>query len=189
MIQARLNGVKYDNSHVSLKEAKRAYEEAINDIQHLNKGKVSEILITVQMGLKYAEALSAHFHIVEAERLVKELKLKCCHVLGPEHHYTKRAVDLLVHYKKRHINLLHKDDKNCFFIALNCESGGWRDSTFKHVDTTTQTVTIQTGQYSGERYLVTGPIADLAQVQCEQELYVASDMCFLIVAALLFVMV
>ena len=88
-----------------------------------------------------------------------------------------------------HINLLHKDDKNCFFIALNCESGGWRDSTFKHVDTTTQTVTIQTGQYSGERYLVTGPIADLAQVQCEQELYVASDMCFLIVAALLFVMV
>jgi hypothetical protein len=180
-IQARLNGVKYDNSHVSLKEAKQAYDDAIKlsyDIQHLNKGKVSEILVTVKMGLDYVDALDAHFHMVEAERLVKELKLKCCRVLGPEHNYTIRAVNLLVNCKKRYVNLLHKDEENGFFIALNYESGGERDCTFKHVDMNTQAVTIQTGQYSGERCLVTGPIADRAEKKGEQELYVASDIVF-----------
>lgn len=64
------------------------------------------------------------------------------------------------------------------------------DCTFKHVDTNTQGVTIlQTGQYSGERYLVTGPIADRAEVQGEQELYFASDIVFPYPGALLFVMV
>jgi hypothetical protein len=181
-IQARLNGVRYDNSHASLKEAKHAYEEAIQlskDKAHSDKiGKVSEILFTVGLGLNYVDTLVAQFHIVEAERLAKELELKCCRVLGPEHHHTIRAVETLVHCKKRYINLLHKDGEKGFFIALNYESGGGRDCTYKHMDTTTQVVTIQTGQYSGEIYLVTGPIADRAEMKGEQELYVASDIVF-----------
>jgi hypothetical protein len=180
--QARLNGVRYDNSHASLKEAKHAYEEAIQlskDKSLSDKiGKVSEILFTVGLGLDYVDTLVAQFHIVEAEQLAKELELKCCLVLGPEHHITTRAVNLLVHCKKRYVNLLHKDGKNGFFIALDYESGGGHDCTFKHMDKNTQSVTIQTGQYSGERYLVTGPIADRAGVEGDQELYVASDIVF-----------
>lgn len=157
-LQAILIGVSYGSQHISLKEAKHEYEQAIKlskDMQHSNRmGKNSEIILTAGCVHDYVEALAGQFHVVKAERLAKEFKLKCRRFLGPEHHTTKCAVNSLEHCKQRFINWLTKDHKHVF-IALKLVNGGGHICAFKHVDTNTQTMTIKIGQYSGETYLVT----------------------------------
>ena len=183
-LQARLDGVRYDNRLISLKEAKLEYEQAkmFKDLWNSDMiGRTSEIITTVGSGGNYVQALAAQFHIIEAERLAKELELKSRRFLGPENHTTKRVVDLLQHCKKRYVYLLHSGGQHGLFNALNCEScggGSGSDCVFIQKDTTTQIATIQTGRYSGDKYLVTGPIADRAEVKGELELYIACDIVF-----------
>jgi hypothetical protein len=164
-----------------LKEAKLEYEQAkmFKDLWDSDMiGRTSEIITTVEFGENYVRALSAQFHIIEAERLAKEIELKCRRVLGPEHNTTKRTVAMLQHCKERYVHLLHSGDQHGLFNALNFESGGVRDCIFKQKVTNTQIALIKTGQYSGDKYLVTGPIADRAELKGELELYIASDIVF-----------
>lgn len=171
-LQARLDGVRSDNRLISLKEAKFEYEQAkmiFKDLWNSDMiGRTSEIISTVGIGENYVRALTAQFHIIEAERLAKEFELKSRRFLGPEHRTTKCVVDLLHHCKKRYVYSL-REDIRCLFIA-HC--------IFIRKDTNTQITTIQTGQYSGDRYLLTGPIADRAEVKGEKELRIACDMVF-----------
>jgi hypothetical protein len=183
-LEARLDGVRYDSRLISLKEAKLEYEQAkmLKDLWNSDMiGDFSEIINTVGIGENYVRALSAQFHIIEAERLAKELELKSRRFLGPEHHTTKRAVAILQHCKKRYVYLLHSGGQHGLFNAPNCEScggGSGSDCLFIQKDTTAQIATIQTGRYSGDKYLVTGPIADRAEVKGELELYIACDIVF-----------
>jgi hypothetical protein len=177
-LQARLGGVSSGSEHTSLKEAKHEYEQAIKlskDIQHSDRvEKTSEIILMAGSVNAYVEALLVEFHILKAERLVE---LKCRRFLGPEHHTTKRAANSLENCKRRLVRFLSKDHKY-FFIALNHVNGGGHVCAFKHVDTNTQTASIQIGQYSGERYVVTGPITDQGEVKEKHEFYVACEIVF-----------
>ena len=189
-LQARLGGVSSGSEHTSLKEAKHEYEQAIKlskDIQHSDRvGKTSEIILIAGSVNAYVEALLVEFHIVKAERLAKDFELKCRRFLGPEHHTTKRAAIALENCKRRLVRFLSIDHKY-FFIALNhvnggghvCAlNGGGHICAFKYVDTNTQTASIQIGQYSGERYVVTGPITDQGEVKEKREFYVACEIVF-----------
>jgi len=79
---------------------------------------------SIQHGMNYAKMLRNSKRVIEAERLLNKLAADSRRIHGPEHNYTRRANELLLHCQTRHVYILPDCDEEQVFQALRYENEG-----------------------------------------------------------------